>query len=167
MDRHPVGQVVEQIGREILKLRFISVRSAAVVLSTLLTLPPALALDVNPGLWELTSESFPEGMKTCLTRELLDADFSDMRMPEGVECTNEIKEETPKYTISHTVCTGAFAIEGDTRVDVLSSESMSMHSTSVMNFGGQPQTIETTVQYQWLSSDCGDVKPVDLNALAE
>jgi hypothetical protein len=37
----------------------------------------------------------------------------------------------------------------------------------VMNFGGQPQTVETTVQYKWLSSDCGDVKPVDLNALAE
>jgi hypothetical protein len=157
-------------GREFVMIRVVLLRSAAVVVSVLLTPAPAVAaLDVKPGLWEMTIAGSGEGtnMKACLTRELLDADFSEIQMPEGVECINEIREETPKYTISHTVCTGAFAIEGDTRIDVLSSESMSMHSTSVMNFGGQPQSIETNIQYTWLSSDCGDVKPVDLNALAE
>lgn len=145
--------------------RVASVYSAAIVVSAVLASAPVAALDVKAGLWEMTIAGPGEGtsMKACLTREVLDADFSDLQMPEGVECVHEIREETPKYTISHTVCTGAFAIEGDTRVDVLSSESMSMHSTSVMNFGGNPQTIETKVQYQWLSSDCGDVKPVELN----
>lgn len=149
--------------------RVVSVCSVAIVVSTLLAPATVVALDVKAGLWEMTIAGPGEGtsMKACLTREVLDADFSDLQMPEGVECVNEIREETPKYTISHTVCTGTFAIEGDTRVDVLSPESMSMHSTSVMNFGGQPQTIETNVQYQWLSSDCGEVKPVDLNAPAE
>ena len=149
--------------------RIVSVCSVAIAVSTMLASAPVVALDVKAGLWEMTIAGPGQGasMKACLTREVLDADFSDLQMPEGVECVNEITEETPKYTISHTVCTGAFAIEGDTRVDVLSPESMSMHSTSVMNFGGNPQTIETKVQYQWLSSDCGDVKPVDLNTLAE
>jgi len=149
--------------------RAVSVSFTIAVVSALLSSAPVIALDVKPGLWEMTIEGSGEGttMKACLTREVLDADFSDLQMPEGVECVNEIREETPKYTISHTVCTGAFAIEGDTRVDVLSSESMSMHSTSVMNFGGQPQTIETTVQYKWLSGDCGDVAPVELNQSVE
>ena len=32
----------------------------------------------------------------------------------------------------------------------------------VMNFGGQQQPVSTSAQYKWLSSDCGDVKPIDL-----
>ena len=88
-------------------------------------------------------------------------------MPEGVKCTNEIKEQNPKFTVAHTVCTGAFAIEGDSRMDVLSQESMSMNSTSSINLGGQKRTIESSAQYKWLSSDCGDVKPVDFSKLGK
>ena len=103
-----------------------------------------------------------------MTRELLDTDISDMSnmmMPEGVKCTVELKEKNSKMIVSHTKCTGTFAIEGDTKLEVLSPESMSMKSTSVMNIGGQKQSINSSVQYKWLSSECGDVKPMDLSKL--
>ena len=125
----------------------------------------AWALDVKSGLWEITVEGLADTQQACLTRELLDIDLSDMsnmKMPEGVKCTNEIKEQNSTLMVSHTVCTGTFAIEGDTRVEVLSPESMLMKSTSVMNFGGHKQSISSSAQYKWLSSDCGDVKPMDL-----
>ncbi len=128
-------------------------------------LSSAWALDVKSGLWEIAVEGLADAQQACLTRELLDIDLSDMsnmKMPEGVKCTNEIKEKNSTLMVSHTVCTGTFAIEGDTRVEVLSPESMLMKSTSVMNFGGHKQSISSSAQYKWLSSDCGDVKPMDL-----
>jgi len=124
------------------------------------------ALDVNAGLWEIKLEGVADAQQACLTRELLDTDLSDisnMKMPEGVKCTFEIKEKNTKKVVSHTVCTGTFAIEGDTKMEVLSPESMSMTSTSVVNFGGQKQSINSSAQYKWLSSDCGSVKPMDLS----
>ena len=129
-------------------------------------LSPAWALDVKPGLWEIKVEGIADAQQACMTRELLDtdlADISNMKMPEGVKCTIEMKEKNSKLIVSHTKCTGTFAIEGDTHVEVLSPESMSMKSTSVMNFGGQTQSISSSAQYKWLSSDCGKVKPMDLS----
>ena len=137
-------------------------RSGVVLLAALLGTAPVYALDVKPGLWEISMDAAAEAFKACFTQEFLDTDISDMKMPEGVECTNEIKEKSSKLVISHSVCTGTFALEGDTRLDVLSPESMTMQSTSVMNIGGQQQTLSTRAQYKWLSSDCGDVKPIDL-----
>jgi hypothetical protein len=142
-------------------------RCTGVVLVAWFGLAPAWALDVKPGLWEITIEGLPEVQKACLTRELLDADISNLQMPEGVECTNEITEETSNFTTTHTECTGSLSMTGDTRVDVLSPESMTMQSTSVMNFGGGEQTLESSAQYKWLSDDCGDVAPMALGKAAE
>ena len=129
-------------------------------------LSPAWALDVKTGLWEIKVEGIADAQQACMTRELLDTDLVDMssmKMPEGVKCIVEMKEKNSKLIVSHTKCSGPFAIEGDTHVEVLSPESMSMKSTSVMNFGGQKQSINASAQYKWLSSDCGDVKPMDLS----
>lgn len=125
----------------------------------------AWALDVKAGLWQISLEGMPEVQKACFTRELLDADLTDLsavKMPEGVQCKNEIREQNPRFTVTHTVCTGPFSIEGDSRIDVQSPESMLLTSTSVMKIAGQQQTIKSSAQYKWLSSDCGDVKPIDL-----
>jgi hypothetical protein len=161
------GRALARLQGGVLMKQFGLARCCSVVLVTWIGAAPAWALDVKPGLWEITVEGLAEAQQACLTQELLDADISDMQMPEGVECQNEIKEETAKLTISHTVCTGAFAIEGDTRIDVLSPESMTMQSASVMNLGGGEQTITTSAQYRWLSSDCGDVVPVELGKSVE
>jgi hypothetical protein len=142
-------------------------RCCGVVLVTWFGAVPAWALDVKPGLWEVAIEGFAEPQRSCLTQEVLDADISDLQMPPGVECTNDVVEETAEFTITHTVCTGTFAIEGDTRVDVLSPESMTLQSTSVMKMGGSEQTISSSAQYKWLSSDCGDVAPVKLGKSVE
>lgn len=128
------------------------------------------SLDVKAGLWQISLEGMPEVQKACFTRELLDADLTDLsalKMPESVQCKNEVREQNPRFTVTHTVCTGPFSIEGDSRIDVHSPESMSLTSTSVMKFSGQEQTIKSNAQYKWLSSDCGDVKPVDLGTMLE
>lgn len=138
------------------------------VLAAGLAAMPAWALDVKTGLWEIRMEGMPDVQRSCFTRELLDADPSDfaaMEMPEGVTCKHEVKEQNAKRTVSHTTCTGPFAIEGDTRIEVQSPESMSMTSTSVVTIAGRQQTMTNNAQYKWLSSDCGDVKPVDLDSM--
>lgn len=60
------------------------------------------------------------------------------------------------------MCSGNFAIEGDTRLEVISPEAMSLQSESVMSFGDQQTKVSTSAHYKWLSVDCGDVKPFDL-----
>jgi hypothetical protein len=127
----------------------------------------AWALDVKPGLWEIAIEGSAEPHHVCYTQEALNADFAKVPNPPGVECANEIKESGATRMVAHTSCTGNFAIEGDTTVQVLSPESMSMQSTSVMTFGGNQQAIDASAAYRWLRSDCGDVKPFDPNKIFE
>jgi Protein of unknown function (DUF3617) len=143
-------------------LRVASGQSVSLLVALWLAASPAWALDVNPGLWEISIDGSASGQKACLTRELLDADFSDIQMPTGVECNYQVLEKTPEFVTSHTECTGEFSIVGDTRVDVHGPGSMTMKSTSIMSVAGQQQTFNTTIDYKWLSSDCGDVKPVNL-----
>ena len=125
------------------------------------------ALDVKTGLWEITTEGMDGVQRACITRELLEADLSQMPMPPGVKCKMDITASDPRFTTSHTVCTGTFAIEGDTRVDVLSREAMTMKSTSVMNVAGNKQELAVSARYRWLGSDCGDVRPMNLSQPAE
>lgn len=144
------------------------IRCIAVVLITWLGSATTWALDVQAGLWHITMDGIPEAQKVCYTRELLDTDLSDLsalELPEGVTCKNEIKEKTEKTTVTHTVCSGPFAIEGETRIDVESPKSMQMTSTSVMKIAGQKQIVKTSARYTWLSSDCGEVKPFDMNKI--
>ena len=146
------------------------IRCIAVVLTVWLGPVSAWALDVKAGLWQITMDGIPEAQKVCYTRELLDTDLTDMSaldLPEGVTCKNEITEQNAKLMVTHTVCSGPFAIEGDTRIDVQSPESMLMTSTSVMKIAGQQQSVKTSARYSWLSSDCGDVKPFDMHKLLD
>lgn len=146
------------------------VRYIAMVLTVSLGTASAWALDVKAGLWQITMDGVPEALKVCYTRELLDTDLADLSaldLPKGVNCKNEIKEQNAKSTLTHTVCSGPFAIEGDNRIDVESPESMLMTSTAVMKVSGQQQTIETSARYRWLSSDCGDVQPFDMRNLPD
>jgi len=142
--------------------RIVLAASGGIFLLALLATAPASALDVKAGLWEISLDGSEAVHKACMTRELLDADFSDLKMPTGVECTNDISQKTSKLLVTHTVCTGNFTIEGDTRLEVLSPEAMSLQSASVMSVGDQKREISTNANYKWLSDDCGDVKPIDL-----
>jgi hypothetical protein len=139
----------------------------SVVIGALLMSASAWALDVKAGLWQITLDGMPDVQKACFTREFLDTDYKDlmaMKMPAGVECKSEVREQTPKVAVMHTACTGQFAFEGDTRMDVQSPEAMTMTATLVMTVAGQHKTdSKSGAQYKWLSSDCGDVKPVDLD----
>lgn len=126
----------------------------------------AAALDVKPGLWEITTEGAP-AQRVCYTAEVLESDLSSMQMPPGVECRNDIRESSGTRVVTHSVCTGTVNMEGDTVLEVQSPESMTMASTSVMTFGGQRQTIEASASYRFVAADCGDVRPFDPNTRFE
>ena len=145
-----------------MKNRRASAGYAGLFLGVLLGSAPVYALDVKPGLWEITTKAVAEGIKACLTQEILDTDISDMKMPEGIECSNDFKEKSGKLIVMHFVCTGDFNIEGDSRLEVLGPESMTLQSTSVMKFGENERNVNTQAEYKWLSNDCGDVKPIEL-----
>jgi hypothetical protein len=130
-------------------------------LAILISAPSAWALDVKTGLWEITTEGAGNPQRACYTKELLNGAFSDVKMPAGIECRNEIKESSATRAVTHTVCTGTMNMEGDTRVEVQSPESMTMASTSTLSVAGQKQTMSASARYRWIQADCGDVKPID------
>jgi len=142
--------------------RFALTACVAVSLFTVLVSVPAVALDVKSGLWEISLEGSEAVHKACMTREILDADISDLQLPTGVDCINETREKTSKLLVTHTSCTGDFTIEGDTRVEVISPEAIFMQSNSVMTIDDQQRQFSASAHYKWLSDDCGDVKPIDL-----
>jgi hypothetical protein len=121
----------------------------------------AQKLDVKPGLWEITMTEPKSVQRVCYTAEVLNANLSQMPMPPGISCKNDIVQATSKLVVTHTVCTGPMAIEGETRLATASAEAMSMESTSVMTMGGTKQTVKASAAYKWLGANCGDVKPFD------
>jgi hypothetical protein len=123
--------------------------------------PYAQALDVKPGLWEVTVAGTDSVTKVCYTADVLNSDMSQIPPTPGIQCKNEIEQSTGKLVVTRTVCTGTMSIDGETRVEVVDPEAMSMHSTSVMNLGGNKQTLDVVANYKWLRTDCGEVKPFD------
>ena len=140
---------------------------AVLGLGVLIWSAPAMAqsLDVKPGLWEITGAGMSGPNKVCYTAESLNASLAQVPMPPGIECKNEVTQHTAKVVVTHTVCTGIMAVDGETRVDVKSPEAMTMQSSMVMTMGGTKQPINTTANYAWLTSECGDVKPFDPTTL--
>jgi hypothetical protein len=100
--------------------------------------------------------------KACLTRVILDAEFTDLKLRAGVDCSNDSRQKRSRLLVTHTACTGSFNIEGDTTVEVHSTEAMSLRPESVMTLGDQQRQFSTSAQYKWLPDDCGNVKPFDL-----
>jgi len=127
----------------------------------------AQRLDVKPGLWEITLAGADTVTQVCYTADVLNGDLSQIPTAPGLQCKNELEQSTATLVVARTVCTGTMAIEGETRVEVVNPETMSMHSTSVMNFGGNKQTVETVANYKWLRTDCGEVKPFDPKRLPQ
>ncbi|HBL26392.1 MAG TPA: hypothetical protein DD490_06110 [Acidobacteria bacterium] len=121
----------------------------------------AQKLNVKPGLWEARVSGMSTPTQVCYTAEVLDHGFSQIQNPPGLKCKNEIKQSTPRLIVAHTACTGNMTVEGDTRLEITSSESMVMVSDMVMGTGGGKQKVQATVNYKWLRADCGKVKPFD------
>lgn len=123
----------------------------------------AAQLNVKPGLWEVTMPDNPQSqMQVCYTQEYLDsaALSPGLEMP-GVQCQNEVIESTSQVVVVRSVCTGSMPIEGETRIEMVSPEAMSMHSKSLLDVGGDKQAVETTANYRWVAADCGNVEPFD------
>ena len=121
----------------------------------------AQTLAVKPGLWEITLDGAPSPSPVCYTVEALKAGLSQVSVPPGLSCRNEIKMAGAKSMLTRTVCAGNVSLEGETRIDILSPESMNMVSGSMLIVDGRKQSRQSTGTYRWLRADCGKVKPQD------
>lgn len=127
------------------------------------TAAPAFAqkLAVKPGLWEVTMAEPRMVSQVCYTSDLLNGGASQFAMPPGMACKLDVVQSTPRLIVTRTVCTSPMAMEGETRMDIVSPEAMTMQSTAVMTMGGRTQTVKSSASYKWLKADCGNVKPFD------
>jgi hypothetical protein len=137
----------------------------AAVLAIVVTLPaaPALAqkLAVKPGLWEVSMAEPKVVTQVCYTSEVLNGGASQFAMPPGMTCTFDVVQSTPRLIVTKSACTSPMAMQGETRMEVVSPESMTMQSTATMTMGGRTQTVKSSASYKWLKADCGSVKPFD------
>jgi hypothetical protein len=149
-------------------MRLRNLGSLGLLLAGLVAVPGAShaqGLDVKPGLWEIKMTGTQIVQKVCYTAEFLKQDFSKVPTPPGLQCKHEIKQANARLVISHTVCTGNFSLDGETRMEATNKETMVMVSKSKLNMGGKMQETNVTASYKWLGADCGKVKPFDLKNL--
>ncbi len=137
--------------------------TAALVIVAAAPAVPALAqkLAVKPGLWEVSMAEPKMVTQVCYTSEVLNGGVSQFAMPPGMDCKMDVVQATARLIVTKMACTSPMVMEGETRMDIVSPEAMTMQSTAVMTMGGNRQTVKSSASYKWLKADCGAVKPFD------
>ena len=100
--------------------------------------------------------------KSCTTKESQSRGYG---MPESKEatCKRQIVSSTSSKTELHMVCTsstGATKSESDILMERIDSEHVRGSVTSKTSVRDSPITVKIAINSKWLSSDCGDVKPL-------
>jgi len=154
--------------------------------TSLLALPCALraqvaGLPIKPGLWEDTSTSSmlsgapggarPRTTQVCYTASLSMDDYLNqlLKQTPGVQCTMSNRVATAHSVTVDEMCTatmngGAFKTNGHIVLEIPDSEHISSktHSTMSGTMQGRPMdmTLDLTTSAKFISSDCGNVKPL-------
>ncbi len=99
-------------------------------------------------------------IKQCITQAQLDKGFAPKTKD---NCENKLTQLSKNKYSMEFVCTGKEQATGKGEFEVLSNKEYrgTMHMTSLNN--GKPMTIDAEMHGQWLGSDCGDIKPDDMD----
>lgn len=97
--------------------------------------------------------------KVCQTREMLDSKQFVNSVP---DCKTTYSTRTDSSWKSHTSCP-ANHLESDGEVIFSNSENYLVKTSSTIQSGGQTKISHMTTTAKWLSSDCGDIKPLSTN----
>jgi Protein of unknown function (DUF3617) len=94
--------------------------------------------------------------QVCYTKENLDRSaWADQAM----DCKATFSSQSGSFWKWHTSCP-TMKIEADGEATFPNSENYTVKSSSVLKRGDKTQTSTNTMTGKWLSSDCGDVKPL-------
>ena len=95
--------------------------------------------------------------QVCYTREAL---TKSPWTEQQTECKVTFSTRSTTAWKWHTSCP-KLNLDADGEATFLNSENYSVVSSSVTKIGDTPRNSRTTMTGKWLSSDCGDVKPLD------
>jgi hypothetical protein len=162
---------------------------ASTLITAAVILAPAAALAMphgKPGLWNISStmqmpnmpEMPPEmlammkkrGMnmpvagqpivsKICMTAEQAAMDHMPNMNREGVQCTPRVISQTSSSATTEMVCKGTMEGTGRSQINWRGDS----HYEGTYSFNGsmhgQPNSMSTNYVGDWVSSDCGSIKP--------
>jgi hypothetical protein len=99
--------------------------------------------------------------RSCLTRESFEKGIA-MGEREGSSCTRQIVSSTSSRLEIHFECAPASGgkSSGDIVMERIDSEHMKGQMVSKSVYKDRPINIKMTFTSKWISSDCGDVKPI-------
>jgi hypothetical protein len=98
--------------------------------------------------------------KVCMTRDSL---ANGIRMAQQKGCTQKLVSSSSTKMVMHVECTeGANKSSGDVTFERIDSEHTKGNMAMKVSSGGAPpMDMKMVMEGKWLSSDCGDVKPVE------
>lgn len=129
---------------------------------TLAKLPPAQRAQVEAAMKGRGSMGTPQTITTkyCVTRESLS---KPMYNDSGKTCTNKLVNSTANTQQVHVECTPTgMKMVGDVTIQRVDAEHTKGTMVAKTSGGDSGRSIDTkmTINSKWLSSDCGDVKPL-------
>lgn len=102
--------------------------------------------------------SAPQAMRVCLTREQVEHEL----VPDGDNgrCTRKNVERSGNTTKFSFVCEGRAQVSGQGVYTVVGPKSFTVATDADMTVQGKPSHIHADLAGRFVSSDCGDVKPM-------
>lgn len=96
-------------------------------------------------------------VKACMTQ----ADIDRGAMPQTDEnCEQKITQLSPTQFKATYVCKGEHPAQGEGEITFQSDKAYTGKMKMVTQMNGKPETIQGEQSGKWLSSDCGNIKPV-------
>ena len=96
--------------------------------------------------------------KVCYSKEMIQRGrWADQE----TECKTDFSSQSASSWKWHSSCP-KLGSESDGEATFSGSENYVVKTSSVTKLGGTPRTSHMTITGKWMSSDCGDLKPMDL-----
>ncbi len=99
-------------------------------------------------------------VKACVTQAQIDSGD----LPQSENCEQKITQVSAGVLKSTFVCKGEHPVQGEGQIVFQSDKAYTGTTKVTTEFNHKVQTIEGTQSGKWLSSDCGDVKPLSPKA---
>ena len=97
--------------------------------------------------------------KVCYSREMIDR---GRWAAQEKDCKTDFGTRTSTSWKWHSVCSQS-GYEGDGEATFSNPENYVLTFSSVSNAGGKVHNSHSTMTGKWVSADCGDVKPLEVN----
>ncbi len=126
--------------------------------STLANLTPAQKAKMQAAIAAaMASSGKPHTYKSCITAESIQRGFKDPELSNG--CTETVVSSTQSDMQVKLACTGRQQMTGTLHFQTSSPVAMSGTIDVTVTENGGSMKVNRQISGQWVSADCGDVKP--------